>query len=58
MCAKVLGIPLELISVKPNMNVINPNGDATGGSVGSDMNSMVRDIHAEKKQTDVRERER
>ncbi|XP_037080201.1 xanthine dehydrogenase/oxidase-like [Pollicipes pollicipes] len=40
-CAKVLGIPMELISVKPNMNVVNPNGSATGGSLGSDMCSMA-----------------
>ncbi|XP_043234925.1 indole-3-acetaldehyde oxidase-like [Amphibalanus amphitrite] len=40
-CAKVLGIPLELVSVKPNMNIINPNGDSTGGSVGSDMSSLA-----------------
>ena len=44
-CAKVLDIPMELISVKPNLNWVNPNGDATGGSVGSDMCPMVRLQH-------------
>ena len=41
MCARELGVPLELISVKPNNNLVNPNGVVTGGSVGSEMCCMA-----------------
>jgi len=34
--ARELGIPLSLISVKPNNSLVNPNGLVTGGSIGSE----------------------
>ena len=40
-CARELGVPLELVSVKPNNNLVNPNGVVTGGSVGSEMCCMA-----------------
>ena len=39
--AKTLGIPLEMIKVKPSMTLTNPNGLTTGGSITSEMNCFV-----------------
>ncbi|XP_028176684.1 xanthine dehydrogenase 1-like [Ostrinia furnacalis] len=35
-CAYVLGVPLEKVSVKPSSSTITPNAMVTGGSIGSD----------------------
>ncbi|CAH2090182.1 unnamed protein product [Euphydryas editha] len=35
-CAYILGIPLEKVSVKPTTSFTSPNSMATGGSVGSE----------------------
>ena len=40
--AKELGVDMSIIKIKPTMNVTNPNGSTTGGSVGSEMNCAVR----------------
>ncbi|XP_043246690.1 abscisic-aldehyde oxidase-like [Amphibalanus amphitrite] len=45
--AHVLGVPLEQVSVKPNNNLVNPNGVVTGGSLGSDMNCMAARLACE-----------
>ena len=45
--AHVLGVPLELVSVKPNNNLVNPNGVVTGGSLGSDMCCMAARLACE-----------
>ena len=39
--AKTLGIPLEMVKVKPSNTLTNPNGEATGGSTTSEMNCLV-----------------
>ena len=39
--AKTLGIPLEMIKVKPSMTLTNPNGLTTGGSITSELNCLV-----------------
>ena len=39
--AKTLGIPLELVKVKPSNTLTNPNGQATGGSITSELNCLV-----------------
>lgn len=41
MVAKELGVDMSIIKIKPTMNVTNPNGSTTGGSVGSEMNCAV-----------------
>ncbi|XP_037293464.1 xanthine dehydrogenase-like isoform X2 [Manduca sexta] len=35
-CAYVLGIPIDKISVKPSTSFTSPNGSVTGGSIGSE----------------------
>ena len=47
MVAFVLGVPLEMVSVKANNNLINPNGVVTGGSLGSDMCCMAARLACE-----------
>ena len=39
--AKMLGIPLEMIKVKPSMTLTNPNGQTTGGSITIELNCFV-----------------
>ena len=39
--AKTLGIPLEMVKVKPSNTLTNPNGETTGGSTTSEMNCLV-----------------
>jgi len=39
--AKTLGIPIELVKVKPSNTLTNPNGQATGGSITSELNCLV-----------------
>ena len=39
--AKTLGIPLEMIKVKPSMTFTNPNGNMTASSVTSELNCLV-----------------
>ena len=39
--AKTLGIPLEMIKVKPSMTLTNPNGMMTGGAITSELNCFV-----------------
>jgi len=38
--AKTLGIPIELVKVKPSNTLTNPNGQATGGSITSELNCL------------------
>lgn len=40
-CAYKLGIPMETISVKYADNLTNPNSQATGGSITSEIVSQV-----------------
>ena len=40
-CAYELGIPIESISIKPCNSFNNPNGQATGGSITSELCSMA-----------------
>ena len=37
-----LGIDVSMVKIKPVRTITNPNGFATGGSVGSESNCMVR----------------
>ena len=39
--SKVLGVPLELIKIKPTDTMLNPNGAWTGGSITSELNCLV-----------------
>ena len=39
--AKTLGISIELVKVKPSNTLTNPNGQATGGSITSELNCLV-----------------
>ena len=39
--AQTLGVPLELVIVKPSTAFTNPNGEGTGGSVTSEMSCQV-----------------
>ena len=39
--AKTLGIPLDMVKVKPTSVLTNPNGYATGGSITTELNSIV-----------------
>ena len=41
MAAYELGVPLDMVSVKPSDNMISPNASPTGGSIGSEMSCMV-----------------
>ena len=41
MVAKVLGIPLDFIKVKPTNTLIGPNDIATGGSITSELVCLV-----------------
>ena len=41
--AKTLGIPLEMVQVKPSMAFTNPNGNMTASSVTSELNCLVSD---------------
>ena len=43
----MLGVPLEMVSVKANNNLVNPNGVVTGGSLGSDMCCMAAKLACE-----------
>ena len=45
--AKTLGIPLEMVKVKPSMTLTNPNGQTTGGSTTSELNCLVNPLHQE-----------
>lgn len=40
----VLGIPLEMVNVKPSNTMTAPNAIVTGGSLGSEISSFVRRI--------------
>ena len=37
-----LGIDVSMVKIKPVKTITNPNGFATGGSVGSECSSVVR----------------
>ncbi|XP_078070968.1 uncharacterized protein LOC144495034 isoform X2 [Mustelus asterias] len=39
-CAYALGIPVDLISIKPTTTVNSPNSGATGGSITSELNCL------------------
>ena len=39
--AKTLGIPIEMIKIKPSNSLTNPNTQATGGSMTSELNCLV-----------------
>ena len=41
MDARELGIPMELIRIKPTNNLVNANGSVAGGSMGSESNNAV-----------------
>lgn len=43
-CAHLLGIPLDLVSVKSTNNLVNPNGNFSGGSITSELVVKVRSI--------------
>lgn len=43
-CAYELNIPMELICLKPSLSHIFPNSAPTGGSTGSDLAAMVRNV--------------
>ena len=40
--AKILGIPLDFITVKPTNTLIGPNDITTGGSITSELCCLVR----------------
>lgn len=40
-CAHILGIPLEMVAVKPSNNLVCPNADTTGGSQTSEVCSYA-----------------
>lgn len=40
-CAHMLGVPLEKVSVKPSTSFTSPNGMVTGGSIGSECLSFA-----------------
>ena len=42
--ARTLGIPLEMVKVKPSNTLTNPNGETTGGSTTSEMNCLVSQV--------------
>ena len=42
MVAYELGIDVSMVKIKPVKTITNPNGFATGGSVGSECSSVVR----------------
>ena len=44
--AKTLGVPLDLIKVKPTNTLIGPNDITTGGSVTSELCCLVRQLHS------------
>ena len=39
--AQTLGVPLELVFMKPSTAFTNPNGEATGGSTTSELCCQV-----------------
>ena len=39
--SKVLGVPLELIKIKPTDTLLSPNGVWTGASITSELNCLV-----------------
>ena len=41
MASKVLGVPLDLIKIKPTDTMLNPNGVWTGASTTSELNCLV-----------------
>lgn len=43
--AHILGIPLELVTTKPNREYVSPNTAFTGGSHGSETVSFVSDLY-------------
>lgn len=45
MAAHILGVPLDMISVKPSNNLSTPNAIVTGGSLGSEAVSYVSFFH-------------
>ncbi|XP_037075287.1 LOW QUALITY PROTEIN: indole-3-acetaldehyde oxidase-like [Pollicipes pollicipes] len=40
-CAYELGVPLDMVAVKPSNNLVSPNPSPTGGSIGSEMTCMA-----------------
>lgn len=40
--AHILGVPLEMISIKPSNTLTAPNAIVTGGSIGSEISCFVR----------------
>ena len=40
--AHILGIPLEMVSVKPTNTLTAPNAIVTGGGIGSEISCFVR----------------
>lgn len=40
--ASILGIPLDMISVKPTNTLTAPNAIVTGGGIGSEISCFVR----------------
>ncbi len=41
--AKMLGVPIGFVKIKTSNSLTNPNGMATGGSIGSELNCLVSD---------------
>ena len=39
--ASELGVDMDMIKIKPAMNVTSPNATVTGGSFGSELNCAV-----------------
>ena len=39
--SKMLGVPLELIKIKPTDTMLHPNGVWTGASITSELNCLV-----------------
>ena len=42
MASKVLGVPMEMIRIKPTDSMLNPNGVWSGASLTSELNCLVR----------------
>jgi len=53
--AKELGIPMELIRIKPTNNFNNANGSVTGGSMGSECNCSAAQIACQKLKDKMKE---
>ena len=41
MAAKILGVPIGFVKIKPSNSLTNPNAAGTGGSIGSELNCLV-----------------